>query len=70
MIRWTRVDPDEPITLRSYRYAYEAELARLTLEAAGIPCAVLSDTYSEVVSSVARLAVRRRDVERAREALG
>jgi hypothetical protein len=70
VIRWTRIDPDEPITIRSYRYAYAAELARLALEAASVPCAVLSDTYSEVMSSGARVAVRRRDADRAREALG
>jgi hypothetical protein len=69
VVRWIRVDPDELVPIRIYRYEHEAEVARIALEAAGIPCAILRNTYSEIMSSGTRVAVRRRDAEAAREAL-
>ncbi len=66
MIRRLIIDPDEPVPIRSYSYEYEAEVARLALEAAGIPCILLRNTFSEVAGGT-RLAVRRRDVGEACE---
>lgn len=66
MLRSYTFDPNEPVVIREYRQQFEAELARLLLEAADIPCAVL-DTYTEV--PVVRLIVRRGDLAEARAVL-
>ena len=68
MLRTITIDPHEPIVIRTYTGAFVAEVARLVLEEAGIPCMLLCDTYSEVGETV-RLAVRRGDVPDALAAL-
>jgi protein involved in temperature-dependent protein secretion len=59
MLRAHTFDPNEPVVIRTYRYAYEAELARAVLEAAGIPCMLSADSYAEAAGLPVRLAVRR-----------
>lgn len=68
MLHTHTVDPNEPVVFREYRQQFEAELARVLLEAADIPCAVL-DTYTEVPIVPMRLIVRRGDLAEARAVL-
>ena len=68
-MRTETLDPAEPIVIRTYRYAYEAELARARLEAASIPCMLSSDSYAEAAGLPIRLAVRREDAAEAGEVL-
>jgi hypothetical protein len=69
------VSGDELVTLDSYVFLGEAELARATLEAAGIPAVLADDNVARLGSGGAhahggvRLRVRRRDVEEARDLL-
>jgi hypothetical protein len=58
-------DSSDPIVIRAYRTQYDAEWARVILEAEGIPCVLLSATYSEIRDTI-RLAVRRDQVAAAR----
>lgn len=66
---------DELVTLDSFVFLGEAELARATLEAAGIPAVLADDNVARLGSGGAhahggvRLRVRRRDVEEARDLL-
>ena len=57
-MRTVTSDSSDPIVIRHYRTQFEAEWARVVLEVAGIPCVLLSASYSEVQEPV-RLAVRR-----------
>jgi hypothetical protein len=65
MPRTDTADPNEPLVIRTYRFAYEAELARATLDAADIPCQLLGDSTSEAIGLPVRLAVRRDQVAEA-----
>jgi len=65
---------DEVVELRGFGYRHEAELARATLEAAGIPSALLVDDAGGAqvglsFSNPARLLIRRPDLDDAREIL-
>ena len=62
-MRTYTLDPNEPVVLRHFRFAYQAEVARALLEAAEIPCAVVGDSYTEVAGVPVRLVVRRGDVD-------
>jgi len=62
-MRTVTMDPSELVVIRSYRFGYEAELARILLEATEIPCVLLPDTYTELGTSGVRLAVRRGDAD-------
>lgn len=64
-MRTVIIDPDEPVVIRGYQFDYQAELARVLLESAGIPCMVLHDTYMGFGTEPVRMAVRRADVEEA-----
>ena len=68
-LRTYTIDPNEPVVVRTYENAYEAEFGRVLLEAAGIPCAVVGEWYAEVTPVRVRLMVRRMDLDVAREAL-
>lgn len=65
MPRTDTADPNEPLVVRTFRFAYEAELARATLDAADIPCLLLGDSASEAVGFPVRLAVRRDQTDEA-----
>ena len=68
MLRTWTIDPNEPVVIRTYPGTYAADVARVVLDAAGIPCMLLGNTFSEVGETV-RLAVRRDDVSDAIAAL-
>jgi hypothetical protein len=69
------VSGDDLVTLDSFVFLGEAELARATLEAAGIPAVLADDNVARLGSGGAhahggvRLRVRRRDVDEARDLL-
>lgn len=62
------------VTIATFRYRHEAEFARATLEAAGVPSVLLADdaggTYAGLsLTSQPRLIVSAEDEEAAREVL-
>jgi len=67
-LRTITIDPNEPVVIRTCPDAYTAEMARLALHAAGIPCMLLGNTYLGAADAV-RLAVRRDDATEAVAAL-
>ena len=67
-------NPDDVVLLRTFSYRHEGELARTTLEAAGIESALLVDDAGGAqvglsFSNPARLMVRQADLDAAREIL-
>jgi hypothetical protein len=64
-MRTHTIDPNEPVVIRVYHAAHEAEYARALLEAEEIACMLLGNTFSELNGAI-RLAVRR---DQAAEAL-
>ena len=69
MVRRFWIDPNDAVVIRDFRYRHEADLAHVVLDAAGIPCVVLAETYTELAGAPIRLAVRRADAADARRIL-
>lgn len=62
-------DPDQPVVIRNFPNDYEAELARILLEAAGIPCMFVRGAREGDGVGPVQIAVRRKDVDAALESL-
>lgn len=65
---------EAPVEIGRFRYRHEAELVRGYLEDAGIPASVIADDADQIqfgkgFASPARILVRARDAEAAREVL-
>ena len=70
MIKRTVIyDPYQPLVIRAFGHDYEAELARALLEAADIPSMLIRDSSDALGVCSVRIAVRRKDVEAALDAL-
>ena len=62
-------DPNQPVMIRRFDFEYQAELARALLEAADIPSMLVRDACGGMGTGGVQIAVRRRDVYDALEAL-
>jgi hypothetical protein len=62
-------DPNELVVIRDFSHEYEAELARVLLEAADIPSVFIREWGEGLGTGRVRLSVRRADVDAAVEAL-
>ena len=62
-------DPNQPVMIRRFDFEYQAELARALLDAADIPCMLVRETCGGQGTSAVHIAVCRRDVYEALEAL-
>ena len=62
-------DPNQPVVIRTVDHESLAALARALLEAAGIPSMAVPESFESLGAGRVQIAVRRKDVEVALEAL-